>query len=102
VLLHRCRVSVSQAGYNTALDIIAARAHCVLVPFAAGGENEQLIRAEALAERGIGELVREAELSPQSLAAAIGRAASRPPATIALDTAGARRSAQSIAQAIRR
>jgi predicted glycosyltransferase len=88
---------VSQAGYNTVLDILAARARAVLVPFAAERETEQLIRAEHLAARGAVELVRESELSPGVLGAAIERAASREPRPIALDTDGARRSAALIA-----
>ena len=82
-LLRRCHVSVSQAGYNTVLDIVAARASAVLVPFAAERETEQLIRAEHLAARGAAELVRETELTPATLAAAIERAAARDPAPIA-------------------
>jgi predicted glycosyltransferase len=96
-LLRRCHVSVSQAGYNTVLDIVAARARSVLVPFAAEHETEQLIRAEHLATRGAAELVRETELTPAILAAAIERAATRDPAPIHLDTDGARRSAELIA-----
>jgi predicted glycosyltransferase len=96
-LLRRCHVSVSQAGYNTVLDIVAARARSVLVPFAAERETEQQIRAEHLAARGMAELVREAELTPATLAAAIERSAARDPAPIRLDTEGARRSAELIA-----
>lgn len=96
-LLRRCHVSVSQAGYNTALDILAAKTRAVLVPFAAERETEQLIRAEHLAARGAAVLLRESELSAASLAAAIERAAASEPATIALDTGGARRSAALIA-----
>ena len=100
-LLRRCRVSVSQAGYNTVMDVLAARARAVLVPFAAERETEQLLRAEALAARGVAELVRESELSPEILARAIARAAGRDPAGLALDTGGATRSARVIAAMIR-
>lgn len=96
-LLRGCRVSVSQAGYNTVLDILAARARAVLVPFAAERETEQLLRAEALAERGIAALVRESELSPENLAQAIERTAAREPAALTIDTEGAARSARLIA-----
>jgi len=96
-LLRGCRVSVSQAGYNTVLDILAARARAVLVPFAAGRETEQLMRAERLAALGAVELVRESELSPQSLAAAIERAATGAPARLAIDTGGAPSTARLIA-----
>jgi predicted glycosyltransferase len=96
-LLRRCRVSVSQCGYNTALDIVAARAPAVLVPFAAENETEQLIRAERLAVRGAALVVREDELTPARLGAAIAEAASRPPKPLKIDTGGARRSAEIIA-----
>ena len=101
-LLRHCHVSVSQAGYNTVLDILAAKARAVLVPFAAERETEQLIRAEHLAARGAAVLLREDELSPPTLAAAIERAAARDPAPISIDTDGARRSAALIAQLIGR
>jgi predicted glycosyltransferase len=93
MLLRRCHVSVSQAGYNTVVDIIIARARAVLVPFAAERETEQAIRAEHLSLRGAAVLVRESELTPAVLAAAIESAASRDPAPLALDTGGAARSA---------
>jgi predicted glycosyltransferase len=99
-LLRNCHVSVSQAGYNTVLDILAAGARAVLVPFAAERETEQQIRAERLAACGVAELVRESDLSPAHLAAAIDRAAGRSPAGLVLDTAGAARSAQLVAAII--
>jgi predicted glycosyltransferase len=100
VLLRRCHVSVSQAGYNTVLDILAARTRAVLVPFAAERETEQLLRAGYLASRGAAELVRETELSPATLAAAIERAAARTPVPIAIDTDGASHSARLIVELI--
>ena len=96
-LLQGCRVSVSQAGYNTVLDIVAAQARAVLVPFAAGRETEQPMRAERLAALGAAELVRENDLSAQSLGAAIERAAAREPVRLAIDTGGAAHAARLIA-----
>jgi predicted glycosyltransferase len=100
-MLRRCRVSVSQAGYNTVLDIIGARIPAVVVPFASGRETEQSLRAERLAARGVFELVRESELSPTRLAHAIGRAIDRGPGPIAIDTKGVPRTAALIAGMIR-
>src|SRR5207302_676607 len=54
-ILRRCRVSVGQAGYNTVLDILAARAAAVVVPFASGHETGQRLRGERLAAGGSGE-----------------------------------------------
>ncbi len=95
-LLGRAWLSVSQAGYNTVTDLLSARARCVLVPFAAEGENEQSLRAAALEARGLATVVNEAELTPQMLARAIDKAAAapRPSHDIALD--GAERGARII------
>ena len=96
-LVARACVSVSQAGYNTIQDVLAARTPAVLVPFAAEGETEQAMRAERLAARGLAEVVAETDLAPATLAAAIDRAAARglaPPCPFATD--GAARAAAHI------
>jgi predicted glycosyltransferase len=100
-MLRRCRVSVSQAGYNTVLDILAARAPAVVVPFAAERETEQQLRAERLAGRAVLELVPETDLTPGRLAGAIERAIERGPRAISIDTGGAHCSARLIANLIR-
>lgn len=94
-LLANCEVSISQAGYNTVMETLQARARAVLVPFAAEGESEQTLRAGLLAARGGFEVLAEAELTPAALAGAVDRAARRPrPAPGAIDLDGARRSAE--------
>jgi predicted glycosyltransferase len=100
-LLQRCRVSVSQAGYNTVLDILATRARAVLVPFSAERETEQRLRAERLAALGAAELVCEDDLTPATLAAAIERAAAGRPAALTIAMDGATRSARFIDGLIR-
>jgi len=100
-MLRRCHVSVSQAGYNTVLDILAARAPAVVVPFASERETEQSLRAGRLAARGVIELVSGDQLSPERLGSAIDRAIAARPATIAIDLGGARRTAVLIANMIR-
>ena len=75
-LLRRCRLSISQAGYNTVLDVLAARCRAVLVPFAEAGESEQTVRAGLLADRGIVHMAEEHSLTPDSLGAAITAALS--------------------------
>ncbi len=76
-LLARARLSISQAGYNTVLEVLAAGVPAVVVPFAAGSETEQSLRAGLLAERGALTLVEAAALTPASLAAAITAALAR-------------------------
>lgn len=78
-LLAHCAVSVSQAGYNTAADVIEAGCRALMVPFVAGGETEQTRRAEALAARGLARCLKPADLTPQRLLAAIGQALASPP-----------------------
>jgi len=94
-LLASCALSVSQAGYNTVAETLQARVRAVLVPFAAGGETEQSVRAELLAARGAAVMLSEAALTPQALADAVNRAARAPrPAADLVDLGGAQRSAE--------
>ncbi len=90
-LLARAALSVSQAGYNTAVDLLRTGAPAVLVPFEAGGETEQRLRAERFDARGWAELLPEAVLTPESLAAAVDRAPAahhpRAPRPVRLDGA---------------
>ena len=83
-------MSVSQAGYNTVLDI-SLRARAVLVPFAAERETEQLVRAERLAALGAVEPVRERAVAPGPRRRNRARRCAR--AGDAIDTDGAAKSA---------
>lgn len=97
-LLAGCRVSISQLGYNTAVDLMQTGARAVVVPFEGRGETEQRTRAGVLARRGLVEVVLEADLSPRTLADAVDRAVEKslsgPPA-VSLD--GAERGARWLA-----
>jgi predicted glycosyltransferase len=74
-LLAGCRLSVSQAGYNTVMELLAAGVPGVVVPFEGdGGEREQALRAQRLAAAGRLAQLREAELTPARLAGAVDRA----------------------------
>ncbi|MFC3267143.1 glycosyltransferase family protein, partial [Camelimonas abortus] len=96
-LLAGCAVSVSQFGYNTALDLLASGAPAVVVPFAEGGETEQAARAALFAARGRVTVLAQEALTPPALLAAVNEAATRPApqaADIAVD--GATRTARII------
>ena len=73
-LLNDCRVSISQAGYNTMMDIVHAGCRAVVVPYASGEETEQTLRAHRFAEKGALQIVEEAALTPARLAAAVDAA----------------------------
>jgi predicted glycosyltransferase len=96
-LLAGCAVSVSQAGYNTVMDVLSAGARAVFVPFAGAGETEQTTRAERLERCGRAVMLAEASLTPQRLAAAIDTTATRPVGGLAFDLDGAAKSARIIA-----
>jgi predicted glycosyltransferase len=76
-LLTRAFVSISQAGYNTTLDVIASGARAVIVPFTGNGETEQRARGERLAHYELAEILDDRSLTPQVLAQAVDRAATR-------------------------
>ena len=92
-------LSVSQAGYNTVMEILAARARAVVVPFAGGGEVEQTTRARLLVARGLLEMIEEGALDGATLAAAIERALCAPaPCARDIDLDGAAASARLLRQ----
>ncbi|MEH6473332.1 MAG: glycosyltransferase [Halopseudomonas sp.] len=100
-LLQRCLVSISQGGYNTLMDLLAAGCAAVVIPFEGSGETEQLTRTERLAQLGYCQMVRESELNPESLVRAIGAIIAAPqPDQLGLDCGGAERSAQILKQLV--
>lgn len=88
-LLSACACSVSLAGYNTMLDLAAARVPAVVVPFDAGGEVEQGIRAGKFADMGLLSVVESRDLSDETLLRAVYQAIRRgpPKAMLAMDGA---------------
>jgi predicted glycosyltransferase len=101
-LLRNCRLSVSQAGYNTVMELLAAGTRAVVVPFAEGGETEQPVRARLLADRGLLTVVDPEALTPARLAAGIDAADRSARPAVAFDMAGADGTARAIIDAIER
>lgn len=94
-LLASAELSISQAGYNTVCDILRAGCGALLVPFAAGGETEQTVRATKLQELGLAQTVDEASITPHSIAAGIEAALTqRGSAKLDLQMDGARETAR--------
>ena len=77
-LLANAALSISQAGYNTVVETLACADRAVLVPFATPRETEQMRRAQALAERGLVQMVPPGALDGATLAAAIEQAMAGP------------------------
>ncbi len=82
VLLRNCVLSISQAGYNTVVQLLQAGTRAVLVPFASENETEQEHRARTFAERGLMSIVAadaaSGEIRPPALALAVEDALSAP------------------------
>ena len=97
-LLQNCSLSISQAGYNTLMDIVTARCTAVVVPFSADGETEQSVRAQLLADSHHVTLLSSTELSPHALARSVDLAVSRTlPEGQAFQIGGAEKMAEYIA-----
>lgn len=90
--------SVSQCGYNTALEVLRSGVPALVVPFAAPGEDEQTRRARRLADLDAVRLLDPASLDASSLAAAIDELSGFEPSPLALSTDGAERSAEVVAE----
>jgi predicted glycosyltransferase len=102
-LLTRARLSISQAGYNTVCDVLAAGLPAVLAPFAEADESEQSQRVQLLAARGLATAVAEDPLTVAALAAAVDAAADRPPDRAAMPLLdGGRNTARAVLDAARR
>lgn len=76
--LAQAAVSVCQAGYNTMAEALSVRTPTIAVPFETGREQEQSIRAAALAARGLIGVLRASDVSPERLAQEIDCAWRRP------------------------
>ncbi len=84
-------VSVSQAGYNTTMDILGSSTPAVVVPYADGPEDEQAERARRLERLGALRLLDPEALSADTFADAIRDALGWTPLAVPLDLDGRRR-----------
>ena len=72
-ILANADAAVSMCGYNTAMDLLQTGVPAVLVPFDAGGEVEQTLRAESLSKSNQFSVVKAGELSAKKLVQALSR-----------------------------
>jgi predicted glycosyltransferase len=96
--MRAARASLSQCGYNTALDLVVSGVPALVVPYQTVTENEQSQRAERLAALGAMLQLQANALHPDMLAAAIERLLAFKPHPAALALGGAERSASILAQ----
>lgn len=98
-LLAAARLSISQAGYNSVVELLQTDVPAILVPYAGGVETEQRMRAELLSRFAGFEVVLEKQLTSDRLDDAIDAALSGEgkPARPAIDLSGAEQSADLLA-----
>ena len=66
-LLSNCRLSISQGGYNTVMEVLATGAIGIAIPYAGGQETEQTLRAKLMEERGLIHQIPETYLTDKAL-----------------------------------
>ncbi len=91
-LLLQADLSVSLAGYNTCMDILAAGTRAILYPFTGNNNQEQTMRARKLEQRGRVRLLQQ--LDPARLAAAITQSLQTPVPAVTIDMNGATETAR--------
>jgi len=95
--MRRARLSISQCGYNTALDVLVSGAPAIMVPYAPPGENEQRRRADTLVSLGAIHSAPSADATlADTLCASMREAMSFAPGATALKLNGAIRSVDAI------
>ncbi|AJC81681.1 glycosyltransferase protein (plasmid) [Rhizobium etli bv. phaseoli str. IE4803] len=93
-LLRGAKVSISQAGYNTVGDLMRSQCRAILIPFVAGGETEQTVRAERLQALGLADILPENGLTSALVKQAVEKALAAPRREqVSLDLDGAEKTA---------
>ncbi len=89
----RCAdLSISMAGYNTVMDILSTGVRALVSPFVGGGDQEQTVRAQKMAEMGVLTVLTQEELDPSRLVDAILGALRREAVRIEFNDQGAKNS----------
>lgn len=102
-LLANCTLSISQGGYNTVMEILAAGTRAVCIPYAGGLESEQTLRCNLLADKGALEVVDPGAVTAHSVKDAIARAMVRADEIQApVDMSGAKNTAATLHAALNR
>ncbi len=95
--LQGAAASISQCGYNTAMDILRAGIPALVVPFAEGLEDEQMTRARRLERLGAVRVLDSRRLDGATLADGIRALLQFQPRRVNLDMDGERTTAQIVA-----
>lgn len=69
--MHSAELSISQAGYNTCMNVLETGVKAILVPIPVERDLDQAPRAKKLSELGIADMIRSEELTLERMANAI-------------------------------
>ena len=92
------RLSVSQCGYNTMMDLLATQPAALVVPFSRGQEDEQMNRAQRLQRLGLVKCLPLTELSTTTFLASLRSLSGFQPVRSTLNTRGAEHTEMLISQ----
>lgn len=91
--MEKADLSISMAGYNTCMNILATGVRALVLPFTGGENNEQTIRADKLEALRIVTVIRPHELQPDRLAEKIVQCLKKEQVTSTLDLHGVEKTA---------
>ena len=98
--MRKAKVSISQCGYNTSMDVLAAHrdSNCraIFVPFDTEGQTEQLKRSQLLEKAGYAINLPQSALTIEGILEAIDKALALPKVTHDVDFNGVKNSAKLI------
>ena len=92
--MQSAELSISQAGYNTCMNVLETGVKAILVPIPAETDLDQAPRAEKLSGLGIADMIRSEELSLERMANAILERLESPPVKHNIVLNGAERTGQ--------
>lgn len=86
------KASISQCGYNTAMDLVRTGVPALVVPYSDGRENEQMARARKMEQLGLLRMLPADQLSSDAMAGEMAALLAFQPMRGGLDLNGARES----------
>jgi predicted glycosyltransferase len=92
--LRNAAASISQCGYNTAMDVLRSRVPALVVPFSGEKQDEQMNRAHRLERLGALRVLEPERLDAQTLAAEVQHLLHFQPSAIELNMNGVENTAQ--------
>ena len=99
--LRTAAASISQCGYNTAMDIVRSRVPALVVPFSGEKQDEQMNRARRLERLGALRVLEPESLNAQTLATEMDALLQFRPNSIQLDMDGVENTAQLLKELLR-